>query len=140
MSEHIFTNSIDQHPHNFFPTASMHGLHRTQERLRVNRSKALDRIQKAWDSGRGIEDLRNARQRKYVHDRSVKYAATGSIYRLMGDQLYIFDPQGCLITMFAMPRATRKSQNRYIGKKKYRNFGQYRQRLTELDYDKDDLM
>ena len=131
-------NPVGNQVTNYRGIASYHGLQRTMERLDCHEDQAMRVIKRAWEHGTVMEDLPLAKQRRYLEVRDGRFDDRKTQFRVYREHLFIFSPDGALVTMYPVPKDFSKRPH-FIGKQHIRDFRQY-ERAKRMEYDLDYAM
>ena len=105
---------------------SRHGIFRIMERLSCGEKQARNVARKAWERGASMDQLPLVKQRKFLQCRDGRFAAGATQFRVYQGFLFIFAPDGKLVTMYSVPNDFLK-RPLYVGKKRVRHFRYYEQ-------------
>ena len=74
-----------------------HAEHRMRERLGINKRSVQGAAQRAYERGARY-DQTTGKLRHFLDEKMISYGA-GSVYRIYSEWLYVFSPDGFLITI-----------------------------------------
>lgn len=128
-------NPVGTQDTNYRGIASYYGLQRTMERLDCHEDQAVRAIKRVWEHGTVMEDLPLAKQRRYLEVRDGRFDDGKTEFRVYREHLFIFSPDGALVTMYPVPKGFSKRPH-FIGKQRIRDFRQYEKaKCMECDLD-----